>query len=396
MRLLWIAPQAFYSSRGTPMNVRRLAEAIAGAGHSIDLVTYGFGADVALPPGVRVVRAGRLPFVRSVPIGPSILKVALDARVLACAARLLRAGGARYDAIQGFEDGAWLARSLSRLFGVPFVYDMDSDIEVQLGESRWFRWLLPVARRIDRAAVREALAVLTVCSTLTERVRQLAPGKPIFQIEDAPNVTEFADHRTAREEIGRRWRLSGGPLIVYTGNLEPYQGVDMIVRAAPIVCRERPDATFLIVGGGNGQVTRLRELAGAVGAAERVILLGERPEEEMASFLAAADVLVSPRSLGTNTPLKLYAYLMSGRPVVATDRPVHTQVLSAAEAVLAPPNPEGLAAAILGVLRDPERAEQVARSAVRLVAERYSPAAFADKARSFAASIESLLAAERG
>ena len=396
MRLLWIAPQAFYSSRGTPMNVRRLAEAIAGAGHSIDLVTYGFGADVALPPSVRVVRAGRLPFVRRVPIGPSFLKVALDARVLASAARLLRADRGRYDAIQGFEDGAWLARSLSRLFGVPFVYDMDSDIEVQLGESRWFRWLLPLARRIDRAAVREALAVLTVCGTLTERVRRLAPDKPVFQIEDAPNVTEFADHRIAREEIGRRWRLPEGPLIVYTGNLEPYQGVDMIVRAAPVVCGERPDARFLIVGGGNGQVARLRGLAGAVGAAEQVILLGERPEAEMAAFLAAADVLVSPRSLGTNTPLKLYAYLMSGRPVVATNRPVHTQVLSSEEAVLAPPSPEGLAAAILGVLRDPEHAARVARNAVRLVAERYSAAAFADKARSFAASIESLLAAGRG
>lgn len=378
------------------MNVRRLAEAIAGAGHAIDLVTYGFGADVALPPSVRVLRAGRLPFVRRVPIGPSLLKVALDARVLMRAARLLRAEPGRYDAIQGFEEGAWLARALSRVFGVPFVYDMDSDIETQLGESRWFRWLLPLARRIDHAAVRDAIAVLTVCGTLTERVRQLAPGTPVFQIEDAPNVTEFADHRTAREEIARRWRLPAGPLIVYTGNLEPYQGVEILVRAAPVVCRERPDALFLIVGGDDAQVAALREVAHAVGAAERVVLLGERPEPEMASFLAAADVLVSPRSLGTNTPLKLYAYLMSGRPVVATDRAVHTQLLSAEEAVLAPPSPTGLAAAILGVLRDPEHAARIARNAARLVTERYSPAAFADKARSFAASIESLLAAERG
>jgi len=106
-------------------------------------------------------------------------------------------------------------------------------------------------------------------------------------------------------------------------------------------------------------------------------------------------VLVSPRSLGTNTPLKLYAYLMSGRPVVATDRPVHTQLLSSEEAVLAPPNPAGLAAAILDVLRDPERAERIARNAARLVTTRYSPAAFAEKARSFAASIESLVKSER-
>ena len=395
MRFLWIAPQAFYSSRGTPMNVRRLAEAIADAGHSIDLVTYGFGVDVALPAGVRVVRAGRVPFVQSVPIGPSLLKIVLDARVLIRAASLLRVDGGRYDAIQGFEEGAWLARALSRFFDVPFVYDMDSDIETQLGESPLFRWLLPLARRIDQGAVREALAVLTVCGTLSERVRRLAPGKPVFQIEDAPNVTEFADHRVAREEISCRWQLPVGPLVVYTGNLEPYQGVDILIRAAPMVCAERPDASFLIVGGERAQVVRLRALASTVGVSERVVLLGERPEREMASFLAAADVLVSPRSLGTNTPLKLYAYLMSGRPVVATDRPVHTQLLSNEEAVLAPPNPIGLAAAILDVLRDPGSAERIARNAARLVTTRYSPAAFAEKARSFAASIESLLKSER-
>jgi glycosyltransferase involved in cell wall biosynthesis len=391
MRLLWIAPQAFYSARGTPMNVRRLAEVIAPAGHSIDLVTYGFGDDVPLPPNVRVIRAGRLPFVTHVPIGPSLVKILLDVRVFLRAARLLRSQQPHYDAIHGFEEGAWIAAALSHLFALPFVYDMDSDIEAQLDESRLLRLLVPLARRIDRAAVRDAIAVLTVCGTLSERVGRLAPGKPVFQIEDAPNVTAFGDRQTARREIARRWQLPGGPLIVYTGNLEPYQGVDLLVRAAAVVLAERSDAVVLIVGGNGAQVRRLRELAREVGVAERVVLLGERPETEMPMFLASADVLVSPRSLGTNTPLKLYAYLMSGRPVVATNRPVHTQVLTAAEAVLASATPEGLAEAILGVLRDPEHGEATGRNAVRLVATKYSAAAFADKARAFATAIESLV-----
>jgi glycosyltransferase involved in cell wall biosynthesis len=395
MRLLWIAPQAFYSARGTPMNVRRLAEAIAGAGHSIDLVTYGFGADVPLPPSVRILRAGRLPFVTHVPIGPSFVKVLLDVRVFLRAVGLLRSRRLRYDAIQGFEEGAWIAAALSRLFDLPYIYDMDSDIEAQLRESRLLRWVVPLARRIDRSAVRESIAVLTVCGTLSERVRRLAPGKPVFQIEDAPNVTGFGDHHTARLEVERKWKVPGGPLIVYTGNLEPYQGVDLLVRAAAEVSAQRSDAVFLIVGGTGAQVGRLRDLAREVRSSEQVFLLGERPEAEMSTYLAAADVLVSPRSLGTNTPLKLYGYLASGRPVVATDRPVHTQLLSAEQAVLAPATPEGLASAILEVLRDPERGAAIARNAVRLVATLYSPAAFADKARAFATAIESLLAVRK-
>jgi len=391
MKLLWIAPQAFYSARGTPMNVRRLAESIAGAGHSIDLVTYGFGADVPLPAGVRIVRAGSLPFVSQVAIGASVAKAFLDLRVLVTAWRLVGADGARYDMLQGFEEGAWIAALLSRRFGVPFVYDMDSDIEVQIGSAPLFRPFLPIARAIDRSAVRHALAVLTVCRTLTDRVRALAPEKPVFQIEDAPNVSDFAAHDVARRDLAERWGLPPGPLVVYTGNLEPYQGVDLLVRAIPKVLAERPDVTTLIVGGNDRQMRTLRELAVTLGVESRVRLLGARPESEMATFLAGADVLVSPRSSGTNTPLKLYAYLASGRPVVVTDRPVHTQLLSGEEAALAAATPEGLAAAISALLDDPVWSERLAANAMRLVRDKYSPSVFSAKALAFASAIESLL-----
>ena len=82
-----------------------------------------------------------------------------------------------------------------------------------------FRWLLPLARALERFAVRDSLAVLTVCTSLTDRVRRLAPDKPVFQIEDAPNVSEFVDHREARRELERRWPLPAGALVGYTGNL---------------------------------------------------------------------------------------------------------------------------------------------------------------------------------
>ena len=391
MKLLWIAPQAFYSARGTPMNVRRLAEAIAGAGHSIDLVTYGFGVDVPMPQCVRIVRAGKLPFVDGVPIGPSLAKALLDVRVLAAARRLLAAESSRYDAMQGFEEGAWIAALLSRWFAVPFVYDMDSDIEAQLRSLPLLRPFLPVARAIDRTAVRRAIAVLTVCRTLTERVHEVAPAKPVFQIEDAPNVAAFASHEAARAELVARLRLGAGPLVVYTGNLERYQGVDLLVRAVPRIAAERADVTVLIVGGNDRQVRAMRALAASLGVEHAIRLLGARPEQEMATFLAGADVLVSPRSRGTNTPLKLYAYLLSGRPVVVTDRPVHTQLVSDAEAALADATPEGIADATLRLLRDPASAAAIAANAERLVREKYSAEAFSEKARAFANAVESLL-----
>ncbi len=64
------------------------------------------------------------------------------------------------------------------------------------------------------------------------------------------------------------------------------------------------------------------------GLADAVIFTGQRPAEEIPRYLDAATVLVSPRASGTNTPLKIYQYLRSGRPIVATRLRTHTQVLN--------------------------------------------------------------------
>ena len=69
------------------------------------------------------------------------------------------------------------------------------------------------------------------------------------------------------------------------------------------------------------------EQARAAGIADVTIFAGERPASEIPAYLLAADVLVSPRSRGTNTPLKIYQYLRSGKPIVATRLLTHTQVL---------------------------------------------------------------------
>ena len=65
---------------------------------------------------------------------------------------------------------------------------------------------------------------------------------------------------------------------------------------------------------------------------------------------------------GTNTPLKIYQYLRSGRPIVATRLLTHTQVLSDEVAVLTPATPEGFAEGILRVLADQESASAIGRT----------------------------------
>ena len=83
----------------------------------------------------------------------------------------------------------------------------------------------------------------------------------------------------------------------------------------------------MLAGGKPDQVARARAQARAAGIDDVTIFAGERPASEIPAYLLAADVLVSPRSRGTNTPLKIYQYLRSGKPIVATRLLTHTQVL---------------------------------------------------------------------
>ena len=99
----------------------------------------------------------------------------------------------------------------------------------------------------------------------------------------------------------------------------------------------------------------------------------------MPTYLDAATILVSPRSTGTNTPLKIYQYLRSGRPIVATRLRTHTQVLDDQTAILADPTPEAFGAAMAGALDDPARAAAIGQRARELAETKYSDEAFIAK-----------------
>lgn len=123
-----------------------------------------------------------------------------------------------------------------------------------------------------------------------------------------------------------------------------------------------------------------RKAAAAAGLGESAIFTGQRPAEEIPAFLDAASVLVSPRSSGTNTPLKIYQYLRSGRPIVATRLRTHTQVLDDDVAILVAPTAEGLAGGIVRAFTD-ATVQALGANAQHLANTKYSDEAFISKTK---------------
>ena len=380
MRILMIAPEPFFEPRGTPFSEYHRIRALLDLGHTVDLVTYPFGKEVQLA-GLRVFRCARPPLMTGIGIGPSWKKIPLDLALLATASR--RALSEKYDAVHSHEEGSFFGVVLAGMLGLPHLYDMHSSLPQQLTNFAYSksRLLTGFFGLMERFVVRRSRVVIVICPQLEEVVRAIDSGVPSVLIENAPGSGD-APTQGSGLQIRRTWGLTPDvPVILYTGTFEPYQGLDLLFASMKHVLAARPDARLVLAGGRPDQVELARRDAEKAGIGEATIFAGQRPAEEIPAYLDAADVLVSPRSLGTNTPLKIYQYLRSGRPIVATRLLTHTQVLTDDVSFLAAATPEGFGGGILEAIADPERARAVGARARHLAETKYSYEAYLSRTR---------------
>ena len=370
-----IAPEPFFEPRGTPFSEYHRIRALLELGHTVDLVTYPFGQEVSLP-GLRVFRCLRPPFVHDVRIGPSLSKVPLDVALTLTAIRC--AASERYDAIHSHEEGSLIGVVLAAALGVPHLYDMHSSLPQQLTNFEFSRSpvLIRMFSWLERFVIRRSRVVIVICPHLEETVRAIDSAVPVVLIENAPGS---GDAPTSGTGISLRSELGvpiDAPMVLYTGTFESYQGLDLLLQAAERVASLRPDVRFVLAGGRPDQISTLREMAVRYGGQASLVFAGQRQADEIPRFLDAADVLVSPRSTGTNTPLKIYQYLRAGRPIVATRLLTHTQVLTDDIAILTEPTAPAFAEGILSALSDRLRAREIGDRARRVAETKYSYEAY--------------------
>jgi glycosyltransferase involved in cell wall biosynthesis len=392
VNILLLAPHPFFQVRGTPLAVRTVLEFLSARGHSVDVLTFHEGEDVVLP-NCRIYRIARLPGIRNVRPGFSFEKVICDGLMLVECVRLIRRN--RYDLVHAVEESAFIAAGIQAVTRIPYVYDMDSSLSEQIVNAYpALRWVGPALRRSEGFVIRRSLGVLTVCAALASIAHGHAPRKLIGRVEDTtllPLIEQSADGEGGvPSEIADR-----GPVAMYVGNLERYQGIDLLLDGFPYVLQSVPNAQLVIVGGRAEDIERYRERATSAGNGDHVHFLGPRPISDLPALFKRADVLVSPRLTGLNTPMKIYSYLDSGAAVLATKLPTHTQVLDQRIAYLVEPEPEALGRGLAELLRDPDLRERLATEAKRHVQEEFTPEAAQRKLGHFYSQIEAVASGDK-
>ncbi len=346
-RVLIVTPQPFYEDRGTPIAIRLVARALTELGYQVDILAFPLGETISIP-GLKIYRIPNPLRIRAVPIGFSWRKLLLDIGLRRSLRKRLRVTA--YDCVHAVEEAAYLCMLASRQ-DIPFIYDMASSIPEQLAARPPFAGRLQqvLLRRLERATLNAAAYVL--CSSGLEahvRSAQIRERVESWQYPPSSTLSSAQDRVRLRQELGIP---DYARVVVYAGSFADYQGLEVLIDAIPKVRHRLSDVFFVLVGGTTREVDAIRSKMDPR-TARSVRLLRRQPNAKIGAFLACADLLVSTRRTGANLPIKVFDYLITGKPVLVSEGPAHKAILHHNQVSAFENNSHALATLIFRTLPD--------------------------------------------
>lgn len=265
---------------------------------------------------------------------------------------------------------------LAKLFKIPSVKEVNGiAIDEAKIAKQGDRISLRIIDKIERFNMPKADRIIVVTSKLKEVLQKGydVPEDKIVVIPNGANTDLFKpmDAIEAREKLGLN---RSDNYICFAGNLVQWQGVEYLMKSAPLVLEKCPGTRFLIVGDGPMK-QELIELAHQIGVSNRVIFVGMVPYQEVPLHMNASDICVLPKKLmGMGySPLKLCEYMACMKPVVAT-RTDDFEILEEFNTgvLIDPENRVEFANAIIKLIQTPELRGQMGENGRKYVVENRS------------------------
>ncbi len=255
----------------------------------------------------------------------------------------------------------WVARRLRASLEIPYVMTYHTlgvlkNDTLAPGDVPEPALRLVAERRI--AADADRIAVLTCGEARLVHRTFGVSGMRIGVVPAGVDLAAFGPHGAkAPAAVAAR---GDGPLLLFVGRLQPLKGPDVAVRTLAAVREQLPDARLAVLGGasGNGDgrsgPEQLHQLAVSLGVGDAVSFHPPVPQEELASWYRAADLLLAPSRSETFGLVPLEAQAC-GTPVVAADVPGLRATVRAGGVLVAGHDPATHARAAVEVLGDPQR-----------------------------------------
>ena len=269
----------------------------------------------------------------------------------------------------------------ARRLGIPMLYEVRAfweDAAVDHGTHRNWGLRYRLSRLLETHALRRADHVTTICEGLRrEMASRGIPADKVTVIPNAVDIEGFAFGSPRDEALAEELGLQGKTVMGFVGSFYAYEGLDLLIRALPILLAECPNAHLLLVGGGP-QERNLQQLSQALGVSGYTTFVGRVPHSEVQRYYSVIDLLAYPRySMRLTdlvTPLKPLEAMAQGRLVVASDVGGHRELIRDRETgiLFKAGSVEQLAGALADLIKHPETWPAVRERARRFVEQERS------------------------
>jgi 1,2-diacylglycerol 3-alpha-glucosyltransferase len=373
LKVCVLAACPFPANHGTPGSIRELVEATAERGHEVHVVTYHIGENLPLK-GAQLHRIPDLTGERGVIVGPTKLRPFYDLQMIFKAIQVIRRHKLDLIHAHGYES-ALVAACCRPVVRRPVLYSAHNRMGDELASYDFFRsqrvanalaWVLD--RTVPRIGDRCIPHSVNLQQFLLAR-GLAARSEPVLNF----GVDIDRERTSNRDELRHRCGLGDEPIVLYSGVIDQFQRVDLLLGAMVHVLRRVPRAKLLLLSTiPNAKYEHdLRAEAARLGISNQVILKVPTDMERGLRLLPLCDVAVVPRPGTPGFPIKLLNYMIAQRPCViyassASGLSHGEHVWMAGE-----DTPESLGAAITRVLRDPQLRTRIAAGGHRFVCARH-------------------------
>jgi glycosyltransferase involved in cell wall biosynthesis len=296
-RILMIAPQPFFEIRGTPIANKNMLE-ILSSKYNVDFLSYPFGKNLKIQ-NVNFLKSKSFG-IRKIGIGFSLKKLILDLGLYFKTKNLLKKNN--YDVIHANEESIYWASKFAKKYGIKFVYDMDSIMSEQL-KNKGKDFLSKKMKKIESDAIKQSNLILGISSNFKNFCEKVKKKVNYVTIWDIPQVNQKVELDNKFKQKLDKDKIK----VLYIGNNESYQGVNKLIQLA----KELPQYQFILAGVGEYKIEK------------NLVKFSKVPMEQIKRLMDEVDILVAPRISGTNTPMKIYTYMSSGKPIIASKIPAH-------------------------------------------------------------------------
>ncbi len=372
LKIAMVAACPFPTSQGSQVLIRQLAETFHARGHEVHLVVYHLSEPFSLPCHFRIHRIPRVTAYSKLRAGPSFKKPVLDLALTIKLAKVIREFGLSVIYAHNYE--AALAGFLVReKLKLPVLYHSHNAMIDELHtyfKSPFFRSLaLKTAGVLDRNIPPRADFCIVLNDTLSHYLLKKGVSRHRhLMVPPGTFPEEFL--RTNQEEVREKFRLKGRSVVIYTGNLDRYQNLELLFNAFEMAVKDIPEALLLLVS--HSKPGEYQKRADRIKAPDSVRFIESHSFEEVGDLLGAADLTVIPRTSWSGYPIKLLNYMAAGKAVIASEGSAKGITHMENGYVVENRDVKGLAGGIRFLLKNPEIRTELGRSALEWVEKHHN------------------------